>query len=419
VIHGRPIIFLPAAAILLGAGGLPRWDEAYREGMEMVRAGELEAARGKLLLAVRLNPAEPEARRELAEVETELHSKALERARTELEAGRVRAARRSLEQAAKLRAGCAETERLLLRAGLRRHGEEWLDRDEITAREKAEELRAERRRRELELPERFVLHRLRGFRIWSDHKSDETPPFARRLLRLIEAQEAAYRELMAPLDPVSPAGGIDVVIFEKRQDYEAYSGEQGTAGIFLPARQASCFHLASSRPEALREEFLREVFLHEVTHQLDARVLGLSHPPRWLQEGLAMVFESARLEPDGRLGRLGERLPASLEPVLERCRPGREGWWGLERLCAETGAGLPPASDPRIHEFYVQSWLLVRLLIEGGAKERAVFFDFIDDLRNLEGPPAEPLDRLRQALRRAGATLEGLEERLATGGGQE
>ncbi|MBN1444229.1 MAG: hypothetical protein JXA90_16070, partial [Planctomycetes bacterium] len=331
--------------------------------------------------------------------------KLLEKDRAESAAGRYL-------RAIALRPDDAEAAGFLQRAGYRRYGDAWLHRQGIAQREAREDRTAARRKRELELPERFDLRRLRRLRIWTDHRSGELVPFTSRLLVLIEAEEREYRRLFAPLEVAALEEGLDVVVFQSRSDYEAYSQRRGTAGIFLPQRGASAFYLPEGLGSEASDAFLRRVVLHEVAHQLAARLLGIRFAPRWLDEGLALQFETARWDPEGRIAALGAELTPHLAAAIERVRPGGAGWWGLERLIETPAQQVLDGTGEWVQEYYAQCWLIVRCLLEGGERERSVFFDLVEASRRWTAAAASPLEEVSRILSRRGLTVEMMEERL-------
>ncbi|MCZ6795126.1 MAG: hypothetical protein O7J95_16100 [Planctomycetota bacterium] len=378
----------------------------YRDGVEAAARGDLELAHQKLRLASALDPWHEEARRREAELRDRLFARDHREARRLLDAGRVLAAERRFLSAARWHPGHDALRRALRNLGLQLYGEEWLHRGEITRREQDEELRAHRRSKGLGLADRFRLHRRRGLRIWTDLQDAGSRPLVRRLLLLLERQERLYRQLFAPLSPAPASGGVDVVLFRRRADYLEYGGREGTAGIFLPERVVSCFTIPPLRPDDTssasaaddRERLLRAVFLHEVAHQLDRRVLGLSRPPRWLQEGLAVRFEAGRLDREGNL-RLDAPYPASVAAAIQRSRA--SGWKVGELIRTDAREVLSMEGDA-LREYYARSWALVDYLLSGGSGSRAVFFDLVSALQDAEGSG-------RKAAREAGGRPDGSE----------
>jgi len=119
-----------------------------------------------------------------------------------------------------------------------------------------------------------------------------------------------------------------------------------------------------------------DILKHEYTHYLIAN-RDLRQFPPWLNEGLAEVFSTLRVEgsvvefgrgPDGRINNLVTENWISFESVLDR-RPGQMGG----RFAAM---------------FYAQSWLLVHYLMVGGGRAEfpANVADYVRRLESREPP---------------------------------
>lgn len=415
------ILAFVAAAIQGGNPGfsapeLPAWDEAWARGREALEEGALEDALSSLETARGLNPWEPSLARTLSRARDRLARRLVEEARALEAKGRTFSARRRWVEAAGVRAG-KETRDALRRHGLRRYGDEWLFREDIARRERDEEHRARRRRLALDLPSSFRLERRRSLRIWTDHRDPALVPLARRLLDLLDRQIELFVRLFSPLEPELSEEGIDIAVFSRREDYEAYTGRDGSAGVFLPEKTLSCFHLAAGEAREREESFVRGVFLHEVSHQLEVRLLRVDRVPRWLQEGLAMEVE--RLGAAGALGESDLRqllevpVPDGLGERLAACGPESDSWPGLEAVC-RTGAGEILAADAeRRRDYYARSWALVHFLLHESPLTRSMFFELVVALREADSrAPRRPGDLFGKVLHRYAHTYETIERRF-------
>ncbi|MBI4606130.1 MAG: hypothetical protein HY721_29540 [Planctomycetes bacterium] len=408
-----PSSLLLAAALAAedGASGPRAWEGCYREGLRLKASGDLEAARRSLGKATALDPRHEGTRRALEEAEAALRERLLGEGKASIERGDLRAGLERLRRAAVLGRGSDREEvQLLAKHSYREHRGEWLHRDEVVAREKAEERQASARRAALALGERFRLDRREDARIFTDHDDGEVLPFTERLHRLIASLRREHARLFAYLEP-GPAtaergAGIDVVVFRRREDYFEAAASTDTLGMFLPRRGASFFYLGDRAPADLSP-----VLVHEVVHQLDFKVLGLRYPPPWLEEGLAVCFEGAGVGPDGRIA--GEpALPADQATRLRTaCPPGSPRWWGMGRL-----AGLvdlrPLQGTEAVHDFHAQAALVVHHLLESGPAARELFFALVERARRPEARPEHGLRDLEAALRERGTAVEELDRAL-------
>lgn len=418
------VVNLVAASLAVGETGesqLWSWKACRERGLERLEAGDHREARRLLLLATVLHPRHEPSRRSLEDAERRLEAQLLRDGQSLISKGDERTAVRTLIEAALLRgADDGEAGRLLQKLGSRRYGEEWLGRDELVLREKAEERRARVRRAELELKDDFVLDRRADVRIFTDHSTGDVLPFTRRLHRLVLSARRAHARLFLPLTAPAdrPDGGraglesgIDIVVFKRREDYIQLTGSTSTVGMFLPDRGVSVFFLGE-RPSGVDPA----VLLHELCHQLDLKALGMRWPAPWLSEGLAVYFEGARVTPEWEIESLG-LLPAGGASRLAAIASERgERWWGIERLCAVADVRPLHATDA-VHDFYAQAALVIQTLLWGPPERRALFFDLVERAR---APGARPDSAWRDFTEAAAAHGVGLDELLpkaSSGGG--
>lgn len=111
-------------------------------------------------------------------------------------------------------------------------------------------------------------------------------------------------------------------------------------------------HHIAIRADAPREERLRRL-LHEIAHF--ATHLSHRKPPRWLDEGLSEIWESAVIEGDSiEVGR----------PVVRHVRALRSGrhWIPIAQLVSAT-EGPGDSTATRAPMFYAQSWALAHYLL--------------------------------------------------------
>lgn len=414
-------------------------DRLYIEGIVLLEEGSLEGAWRSLRCAAFLRPLHEPSMRALADAASRLYETLLEEALALLERGRVIAACERLRLATRvepLEEGPFEAEVLLARHGHELYGSEWIPRDDAILREKREARIAEVRRRELGLGTELSLHRKRDVRVFTDVGEEI---FAARIHRLVDELRFAHASLFVPLgiDLAGPPGpGLDVVIYSRREDYERRTGSTTTLGMFLPDVRASFFFF---RPGSIEQNV--PVLFHEVCHQLDDRLLGMRVPPPWLREGLAVLFETARVGADGRIESWGEISPDAARRIRAMAASGGRGtpegtlqgtaqetlqgtlqstgaegslssegsrWWSLERLVGtETLAGLH--GTDAVHDFYVQASLLVGFLVSGRDVTREIFYEIVERARRPGARPARAWQDFREVLELRGRTPEAIE----------
>lgn len=397
------------AAPSSGRGDVPAgpvevsWVRAYEMGAEHLRSGDLDAAVRELRLAVVLNPTHASARASLRLASESLQSELLREAELRLEKKEIRPAVPRLKRAAELPVrgkSRSEAVRLLRSLGFEQYERGWEHREDVIALEKRAMRIARNRSRELELPGGFVLHRRARVRVFTDLDPAGDPAYFDRLLSRLQEAITTYRRLFLPFELDESWEGLDVVLFAEREDYVRETSSPDTLGMFLPSRRASYFLFA--RPRAVDDPALVRVLFHEVCHQLDYKLLGMTRPPPWLQEGLAFCFERMRPGPEGtcELAPLGRDTRRHLAEV---CPPGSPRWLGLARLVG-TRDLRPFRGTPEIHDFYAQACGLVYFLLASseddprGPSRRALFYRLVAAARAEDARPDRALEDFRHLL---------------------
>ena len=412
-------IGLVFALSLIGSSrGSPQelsWASSVETGTELLAAGELDAAVRELRLAVLFHPLHRPARASLDRARRALYAKLLAEARRFLRNKSIRQAVPRLQRAAELELRAQEREeafRLLRNLGYEVYEDSWHHQEDIVALEKRALRLARNRREDLELPERFALHRRARLRLFTDLKFASDAVRLQRLFERLQGAVKAYRELFLPFDLDEDWQGLDIVIMERPDEYARTTASSKTAGLFLPARRASYFCFGSAA--AVDEPAAIRVIFHEICHQLDYKLLRMTHPPPWLQEGLALYFEGLRPGPEG--GYAFEGLPSDTwRHLSEGCLPGARRWLGLERLIATQELG-PLHGTPQIHDFYAQAALLVHFFLSleetrpRATVRRALFYSLIAVARKDAAMPATAVEDFRHVLAETGWTLKEFEK---------
>ena len=204
---------------------------------------------------------------------------------------------------------------------------------------------------------------------------------AQELSRLRDAFAATA--FPCAFDPPPPP--VEVTVLARDDDYEAVAGA-GTDGRYLPppapwpsiAPQILLPARATSTPRA---------FAHELTHRLVARCFARA--PVWLHEGLASLFETARLTADtlevgfspyvfsAELGFTRAELneqPVVSVPLSRVVAPSR-----LVAMSPEAfyrGLNPDPEAAQARQAHYASAWALAHLLVLGEARGRQDFDAF-------------------------------------------
>lgn len=190
------------------------------------------------------------------------------------------------------------------------------------------------------------------FRVYADDSERELRAFAERLERYHGAMAFVTERNMVP---PSPSNRVTVFVVRSAREVRRLYGEGSSniAGFYIP-RASGSIAIIPQLEGAARDEldFSTIVLLHEYAHHF---LIGSSElvMPRWLNEGMAEFFASARFRDDGEVG-LG--LPA-------RHRAG-ELFFARDVSVADL---LDPAAYARQRKnsfdaFYGKSWLLFHYL---------------------------------------------------------
>ena len=228
-----------------------------------------------------------------------------------------------------------------------------------------------------------------GFVIWSEAGRDRTEELALALASL----EATLRGLAAPA-AVDPPPPLEVFLFRDRGSLAPYlpgsEGEARLSGFYLAHPHLDL--IAVDGDPALDS---RGLLFHEYLHAFLRH--HLPHAPLWLNEGLAELYRTFRVD-DGSV-EVGRPIPEHAAWLR------RHAFGPLSTLLA-TGSASPDYTDPSLRAgFYARAWALVHYLVTSDREVRAGFDAYLSTLsRSLE--PASPLAAL-------GVTAATLETRVA------
>jgi len=172
---------------------------------------------------------------------------------------------------------------------------------------------------------------------------------------------------------------VDVVIFDRRTQFVAYSVK---TGYNVPERSAGYFRSAPHDRKRFEivtyvQRGMTSTLLHEGTHQLLHTTLAPGRPPQWLDEGVAVYFQESRF--------VGRKMKTGIVPKYYRKDLKRafssKTHIPLNELLRYDGSKMLSSLG------YAESWGLVYYLVHyrKGAYHKK-FREYIKALRAKEDP---------------------------------
>ena len=194
------------------------------------------------------------------------------------------------------------------------------------------------------------------FVIYADDREDDIARFVDQLERFHNAMKhMTGRDLPMP----SPSNRVTIYAVGNDRDIRRLTGaSQNVAGFYVPRAGGSSAFVPDVRVSSRQTDFTMTVLLHEYAHHF--LISSSRHAlPRWLGEGAAEFYASARFPKDGTVEigrpayhRAGELYFADEVP--------------LEALFEYDHVDRRAESDR--NDFYGRSWLLVHYLTLGGER---------------------------------------------------
>jgi hypothetical protein len=174
--------------------------------------------------------------------------------------------------------------------------------------------------------------------------------------------ESCYRGYQSQLPrPITTGSKFTIYLFADRLQWEDFTDDftGKHALLYKQIKKGAYYHKGACITYNIGRERTFSVLGHEGWHQFNKRHFKY-RLPSWLDEGIAMQFETSRyeggffeFEPERNLYRLG-----GLKKTLEQNR-----MMPLAVLLA-TSPGEVVASEDRVNAFYAQAYALVRFLRE-------------------------------------------------------
>ena len=197
-----------------------------------------------------------------------------------------------------------------------------------------------------------------NFVIYAEDSEKDLMRFGDQLERYHSAMELLTgRDVAAP----SPSNRLTVYVAGSQRDIRRLSrGSRQVAGFYSPRAGGSAAFVQDVRVSAAETDFSMTVLLHEYAHHF---LISTSRHalPRWLSEGAAEFYASARFPRDGEveigrpaMHRAGELLYSEEVPLEEVFEYGN----------------FAPGQREQENDFYGRSWLLFHYLTFGNAERR-------------------------------------------------
>lgn len=188
------------------------------------------------------------------------------------------------------------------------------------------------------------------FIIYADERPDVLQDFATRL----EKFDRAVRTARSMTDPeLTDSGRIRVYVVSDYANIDRFLGISNARGIYLP-RVAGTVAFVPKIDRAKGEIFelnSQTIFFHEYAHHLQLQ--STSAPiPKWLIEGSAEFFSTAKIEKDGSVRFGAPANHRAYEIFMGRDLP-------LRDMLSDTSGKL---SDEQVDELYGRGWLLTHYL---------------------------------------------------------
>lgn len=193
--------------------------------------------------------------------------------------------------------------------------------------------------------------------------------FADEVGRHLEAISAEFRRTLPLLPPDSERGDLEVRVFAKEREFEAYASANGVRGAeayFSPAQNELVAHIDERAPDRTFH-----VLYHEALHQYMRDVLGRKvRIPSWMDEGLGEYFYAGSFASGGftigvNYGRLAEAKDMNEGPGLLKLAPMME---------------MTQAEFYRVEGAYGQGWSVVYFMLTD-ARYRGSVMRYLEELK--------------------------------------
>jgi tetratricopeptide (TPR) repeat protein len=190
----------------------------------------------------------------------------------------------------------------------------------------------------------------RHFIIYANERPDVLQDFATRL----EIFDQGVRSVRAMNDPqLTDSGRIRIYVFSDYANIETFLGISNARGVYLP-RVSGTVAFVPKIDRAKGEIFQLDsqtIFFHEYAHHLQLQSTSAAIP-KWLVEGTAEFFSTARIEKDGSV-----RFGAAANHRAYDIFTGRD--LPLRDMLGDLKQGM---TSQQVDELYGRGWLLTHYL---------------------------------------------------------
>lgn len=204
----------------------------------------------------------------------------------------------------------------------------------------------------LPLPAQAAWHEVktRHFIIYANEREDVLRDFASRL----EIFDQGVRSVRSMSDPqLTDSGRIRIYVFSDFANIDSFLGVANVRGIYLPRLTGTIAFVPKidrSRGEIFQLDS-QTIFFHEYAHHLQLQSTS-AVIPKWLVEGTAEFFSTAKIEKDGSV-----RFGAPANHRAYDIFTGRD--LPLRDMLADTNTKM---TSQQVDELYGRGWLLTHYL---------------------------------------------------------
>ncbi|MCA8960277.1 MAG: DUF1570 domain-containing protein [Planctomycetes bacterium] len=287
---------------------------------------------------------------------------------------------------------CKEAKALLESAGYVQIRGEWVSPEYA---KRLQEQGGEGRREELRLPPIFQIIEVDPLRFFTNVDVKNAKSVLTQAINANVSHLREYRRVFDALGLRSPSEGIDIVLFNTREEYARRIRMSGTAGVYIPSERAGFFFRDGGYDFG--------TMLHEMTHQLNDKLLRV-RAAAWFEEGISEYFGSAQLTQQGKRIEVGRVDGTRLATFKRMVREG-DGYIPLEKFV------LYPQSE-LTGEFYSEAWAFAHFLMEVHPEGRSILFDYIASVGPLGPRLGRELRALPEIVQAHGLTLDALESQM-------
>ncbi len=327
---------------------------------EAQKAGELPEAEYYFRKALFAKPRYGKARKGLKNVTKQRVDQLIERASKNIEIDQYSAAN-DLRTAAQLAPDDKRLAELFGRVDHENVLGEWVSTSRAKSLRELTANKGAKRRENLGLNPTFEVILQGQLRFFTNVDTRSAKSVLQQALQANHSHYRVYRDVMGALGLRMASEGIDIVLFDNREQYVRYTKHAGSAGLYIPMRGAGFFFRDGG--------FNFPTMLHEMTHQLNHKLLQ-TRTHSWFDEGISEYFGAGFVTQGGKRIQVGRPDGSRMATFQATVKGGGYGYIALDRFVTMERAELTS-------EFYSQSWALAHFLMEVHPRGRLILFDYL------------------------------------------